>query len=218
MKWIKERRLVLEAAREISDKKMVIGTWGNVSMRALNDPYMLITPSGMSYRSMSIDDIVVVDYDCNVIKGEWKPSVESPLHAALYKSKDRIHGIVHVHSPYATAFAVARRSIPVILEETAEVIGHEIPVLPYIQSGTIELAQKAAELIDGKRALLMANHGLIGVGKDLFQAMKVVQIAERTAMIAFLAENLGGAHVLDEEDTNDLYEKFRGYGQSKPKF
>lgn len=218
MKWIRERRLVLEAAREISETKMVIGTWGNVSMRAQEDPYMLITPSGMNYKSMSIDDIVLVDFDCKVIKGEWQPSSESPLHAAVYKNKPAICGIVHVHSPYATAFGVAHRNIPVVLEETAEVIGHEIPVLPYYQCGTTQLADHVVEALEGRRALLLANHGLVGVGRDLFEAMRVVQIAERTAMIAFFAHNLGGCNVLGDEDIASLNSRFRNYGQSKPKF
>ncbi|MDD3365209.1 MAG: class II aldolase/adducin family protein, partial [Syntrophomonas sp.] len=75
MNYLKERREVLITAREISEAKMVIGTWGNVSIKIENQPLMLITPSGMNYGTMSIEDIVLVDDQGNVVEGIWKPSV-----------------------------------------------------------------------------------------------------------------------------------------------
>jgi L-fuculose-phosphate aldolase len=215
MNYLKERREVLNTAREISAAKMVIGTWGNVSIRIEGLPLMLITPSGMNYGTMSIEDIVLVDDQGNVVEGIWKPSVESPLHAEIYRNRRDVGAVVHVHSTYSTVFAVARKSIPVILEETAQVIGHEIQNAPYAPCGSSELAAHAVNTLGDGKAVLLANHGLIGVGKNAGEALKVCYIAEKTARVAMLANILGEVNSLSEEETKLLNLNFRSYGQVK---
>jgi L-fuculose-phosphate aldolase len=212
---LKERREVLKTAQEISAAKMVIGTWGNVSIKVENQPLMLITPSGMNYGTMSIEDIVLVDEQGNVVEGIWKPSVESPLHAEIYRNRPDVGAIVHVHSTYATVFAVARQSIPVILEETAQIIGHEIQTAPYAICGSHELAAHVVQTLGRGRAVLLANHGLIGVGESASDALKVCYIAEKTARVALLANILGPVHSLSAEETSLLNISFRNYGQEK---
>lgn len=215
MYYLKERREVLKTAQEISAAKMVIGTWGNVSIKIENQPLMLITPSGMNYETMSIEDIVLVDEQGNVVEGLWKPSVECPLHAEIYRNRPDVGAIVHVHSTYATVFAVARQSIPVILEETAQVIGHEIHTAPYAICGSGELAAHAVQTLGAGRAVLLANHGLIGVGESAGDALKVCYIAEKTARVALLANILGPVNSLSPEETSLLNISFRNYGQEK---
>jgi L-fuculose-phosphate aldolase len=215
LNYLKERREVLNTAREISAAKMVVGTWGNVSIKIQNQALMLITPSGMNYSTMSIEDIVLVDEQGNVVEGIWKPSVEFPLHAEIYRNRLDVGAIVHVHSTYSTVFAVARKSIPVILEETAQVIGHEIETAPYATCGSSELAFHAVETLGEGKAVLLANHGLIGVGKTASDALKVCYIAEKTARVAMLATILGEVNSLSEEETKILNIKFRSYGQEK---
>lgn len=215
MNFLKERREVLNTAREISTAKLVIGTWGNVSIKIENQPLMLITPSGMSYGTMSIEDIVLVDLEGNIAEGVWKPSVESPLHAEIYKARPDIGSIVHVHSTYATVFAVARKSIPVVLEETAQVIGHEIQTAPYASCGSIELAEHAVQTLGEGQAVLLANHGIIGVGKDAATALKVCYVTEKTARVALLANILGEVTPLSPQEIRLLNLNFRNYGQEK---
>ncbi|MDD4802044.1 MAG: class II aldolase/adducin family protein [Syntrophomonas sp.] len=215
MEYLSERREVLKTAQEISAAKMVTGTWGNVSRKADNQPLMLITPSGMNYGTMSIEDIVLVDYQGRVVEGKFKPSVESPLHAAIYCNRPDVGAVVHVHSTYATAFAVAGMSIPVILEETAQIVGHEIMTAPYAKCGSDDLAAMAVQTLGAGNAVLLANHGLIGVGKRTADALQVCYIAEKTAKVALLAKVLGGANTLSPEETKLLNENFRSYGQAK---
>jgi len=215
MDYLKGRREVLNTAREISASKMVTGTWGNVSIRIENNPLFLITPSGMSYGTMSIEDIVLVDMQGNVVEGIWKPSVETPLHLEIYRARPDVGAIVHVHSTYATAYAVARKSIPVILEETAQVIGHEILAAPYAICGSEELAVIASQTLGKGQAVILANHGLIGVGRNAAAALKVCQIAEKTARVALLASILGDVQPLSTEETAQLNTNFRNYGQEK---
>ena len=215
MNYLKERRDLLETAQEISTSGMVIATWGNVSIRIENQPLFLITPSGMSYKTMTIEDLVLVDMLGNMVDGLWKPSVESPLHAEIYQNRSDVVAIVHVHSPYATAFAVAGKTIPVILEETAQVIGHEILTAPYAICGSRELALNAVQTLGAGRAVLLANHGLIGLGKSLSDALKVCHIVEETAKIAVLASSLGQLNILSSAEVSLLNHSFQNYGQQK---
>lgn len=214
MRYVEVRREVCMTAREIYEAKMVPGTWGNVS--AWIDDVMVITPSGMDYGTLSPEDMVVVNSEGEVVEGFFAPSVETVLHLAIYKNRPDIRGIVHVHSPYATAFAVARRPIPVILEETAQAIGHEIPVAPYAHCGTEELAENVVKTLgQDKKAVLLANHGLIAGDVSPSAALRACYIAERTAMIAILAQQIGSINILPPEDVKCLNEKFKSYGQKK---
>lgn len=215
MRYLKERKEVLDTAFEISASQLVVGTWGNVSVRTEDQSLMLITPSGMRYDTMSIEDMVLVDLALNIVEGKWQPSVESPAHAAIYQQRPDVKAIVHVHSTYATAFAVAHQSIPVIMEETAQVIGHEIQTAPYAICGSSELAANIIKTLGSGKAVLLANHGLIGVGDNLSDALRVCYIAEETARVACLAQSLGQPFTLASEDIAVLNRNFRSYGQSK---
>ena len=215
MKYLNERQQVLNAAREISTSRMVLGTWGNVSTKIENQALMLITPSGMRYDTMTIDDIVLVDMQGNIVEGKVKPSSELPTHAGIYLQRPDVKAIVHVHSTYATAFAAARLSIPVIMEETAQVIGHEIFTAPYAICGSSELAAHTINTLGAGKAVLLANHGLEGVGKNIGEALRVCYIAEETARVALLARSLGHVYPLASDEILALQRSFSTYGQQK---
>lgn len=215
MRYLKERKEVMDTAKEIYKANLVSGTWGNVSTKISGEQLMIITPSGMNYDSLTVEDMVLVDMLGNVQEGCWKPSVETRLHAEIYTRRPDVGAVVHVHSLFATVFAVARHKIPVLIEETAQVIGHEIDVAPYAICGSDELAQNTADILDQGRAVLLANHGLIGVGKNTADALKVCYIAEKTAMIALYARQLGSVNSLPEDDITMLHQNFKTYGQKK---
>lgn len=216
MNYFKEREELLSTAREIYDNKLVAGTWGNVSCKVPDSEHILITPSGMDYRTMRIGDIVLIDKSGKVVTGKWKPSSETPLHTAVYHKRSDVKAIVHVHSTFASVFSVLHQSIPVILEETAQVIGHRVETADYAGCGTQLLADNVtAALGEKKVAVLMANHGLIGVGKNLAEALRVCYIAEKTAQIAVYAAKLGNVHELSPEEIELLHRKFATYGVIK---
>lgn len=215
MSFYNLKKQVYETALEIYTSKLVTGTWGNVSAR-IDESQLIITPSGMDYNSLEPEDMLVVNMAGQVVEGQYKPSIETPMHIEIYKHRPDINAIVHVHSPYATAFAVAHKPIPVILEETAQVIGHPIKVADYAICGSYELAREVTKCINNnEKAVLLANHGLVALGKDTKEALKICFIAEKTAMIAIYATQLGGVHSLSKDDTLLLNEKFQSYGQHK---
>lgn len=215
MKYLAERKEVVNIARQILSDNLVLGTWGNVSQRIKGEPLLLITPSGMDYLTMTMEDIVLLDLDARPIEGERTPSTETQLHTEIYKQRPDVGAIVHVHSTFASAFAAAAKSIPVILEETAQLIGHPIQIAPYAPCGSAELASQAVQTLGDGQAVLLANHGLVGVGQDLSAALKVCKIAEKTAMVCLYANSLGQVNELAAEDIALLREKFSHYGQAK---
>ncbi|MEA1960356.1 MAG: class II aldolase/adducin family protein [Bacillota bacterium] len=215
MDYRDERKQLIETAQEIYNSKLVVGTWGNVSVRIKEREQFLITPSGMDYCSLLTEDIVLMNVDGTIAEGKWKPSVEAPMHSRIYQERVDAGAIVHVHSPFASVFAVANQSIPVILEETAQIIGHEVQTAEYAACGSNKLAEGIVQTLGNGRAVLLAHHGLVGVGKDLSDALKVCYIAEKTAQVALYSKLLGGAHVLPEEDIKKLNHSFASYGQKK---
>ncbi|MGI5911993.1 MAG: class II aldolase/adducin family protein [Syntrophomonadaceae bacterium] len=216
MRYLKEREGVLNCAREIYESGMVTGTWGNVSSRIKGQELFIITPSGMNYSLLQPQDMVLLDLAGKVIAGQYRPSVETPLHLSIYQHRSDINAVVHVHSPYATAFAVARKSIPVILEETAQVVGHEIGVADYAPCGTQVLADNVLNTLGtDNKAVLLANHGLVALGQDIAEALKICYIIEETAMIFIQANTLGMVYSLAAEDIAFLHKSFKSYGQEK---
>ncbi|MGI6453484.1 MAG: class II aldolase/adducin family protein [Syntrophomonadaceae bacterium] len=216
MKHLKERNEIIRIAREISKSGLVAGTWGNVSQRVALDSCMAITPSGMDYWALEAEDIVIVDINGEMRDGQYKPSIETPLHLAIYKKRPDVQAIVHVHSTFATVFAVAGKSIPVVLEETAQVIGHEIRVAPYAECGTNELAEMVAGTLGSEgNVVLLANHGVVATGRDLNEALTVCRVTEKTAQIVLWASLLGKVNALEPGQVKLIHESFKGYGQKK---
>ncbi|MGI5920130.1 MAG: class II aldolase/adducin family protein [Syntrophomonadaceae bacterium] len=212
---LKERKDVMNTAQQIFFSKLVSGTWGNVSVRIPGEELMAITPSGMAYDTLTVEDMVLVDMNGVVQEGNWKPSIETAMHTQIYRNRPDVNAIVHVHSLYATIFAVAGKNIPVVTEETAQVIGHEIEVAAYAICGSHELAVNTIAALGLGRAVLLANHGLIGVGNNTQDAVKVCMVAEKSAQIALGAHQLGQVNSLSPADISVLNNNYKTYGQSK---
>lgn len=207
------RREVTLVAQAMYHRGLVVGTWGNVSRR--QDDLLAITPSGMSYDIITPEDVVVINLQGELIEGKWQPSTEWRLHCMVYEQQAAVQSIVHTHSPYAAAFAVAGQSIPPVLEETAQMLGGEVRVTTYATAGTHELAEQAVLALQDRQACLLANHGLVAVGKDGWQALQACQVAEKSAMITLLATQLGTVNTLNNEEVEKLRAGFSHYGQTK---
>ncbi len=214
MNYDRLRQEVVETARQMLNQGLVRGTWGNVSARLPDRPGMLITPSGMDYLTMTPDDIVLVEGDSVI--GRWKPSIELLLHKAIYEKRPDVGAIVHTHSVFATVFAAAERPIPAITEEMAQVIGGSVEPAPYAPCGSSALAELAAKYLNRKQAVLLAKHGLVGVGRDLKEALLSCIIVEKTAQIAAVANMLGGCTEFTPDEIRELRENYLyKYGQDK---
>ena len=191
---------------------LVRANWGNISMRV--EGGFIISPSGIDYEKITVEDLVMVDLEGRTQSGHRKPSSETPMHLQIYKDFPEIAAIVHTHSVYASAFAVSRKAIPPVVEDMVQIAGGEIKVAEYALPGTRELALNAVKALEGRNACLLANHGVIGIGRTLEEAYKVCLIVEKAAQIAYISQGLGGSFSLDEKDIEIMREYYlNSYGQ-----
>lgn len=185
------KQTVLDMAQKCYTEKLFTGTSGNLS--AFNPKLQLIaiTPSGISYTSMTIDDITIIDLNGNIIEGKQSPSSEWQLHTAIYNDKPQINAIIHTHSTYATACATLRIDIPVITIETLKYIGSSIPVTEFAFNGTPAVGEYAVKSLKNSVACLLPNHGAVALGENLEQAFLTAMYTENAAMIYLLAKSAG---------------------------
>ncbi len=203
MNWQEERQAVLAVAQKMAALGLVVGTSGNVSSRIREDTLgrelMAITPSGAEYDSLKAEDILVTDLDIEPVEGDGVPSSEALLHAEMYRRRSDAGAVMHTHSPYATAAAAAGVDIPPILDEMVLVVGGEVEVSKYAFPSSDALAANVCEALGGRNAALIRNHGVVGVGADLEEALRVCELVEHAARVMVYAAALGGATALPAE-------------------
>lgn len=194
------RQKIVEKGNEILATRLTVGTWGNISCRIPSENSLAITPSGMNYDTLTAEDVVIADFNGDILNGKRKPSIELPLHLAIYLARRDVQAIIHTHSAYASSLAVARKEIPGAIEDLVQIVGGNVRVNEYALPGTPELGAKAVKALEGRNAVLLANHGMLGVGRDLDEALKVCQVVEKSAQIIIFAQLVGGAVELSAED------------------
>jgi len=192
------KQSLIETAKELLARGLVEGTSGNLSSR-LPDGNVVMSPSSHPYDQLTVDDLVVVDMQGNIVSGARPPTTEKALHLACLGQHDDIGAVIHSHALFATMFALAHQPIPCVIEEFDIFVGGEVPVADYALTGSDELGEEVARWVGDRGAVLMANHGLLSVGKDLAQALKVTSLVERTAQIVWGARALGELVPLPKE-------------------
>ncbi|WP_347487852.1 class II aldolase/adducin family protein [Desulfoscipio sp. XC116] len=210
----KVREQVLKTGSRMACAGLVMGAWGNISARVPGENLFVITPSGIPYDMMGKIDLVVVDGEGRAVEGERKPSSELKLHLAIYGARAHAGAIVHTHSIYASAMAVAGKALPPILEDQVQLVGGAVPVTRYARAGTADLAVAAVDALGQSNAVLLANHGLVGLGRTVEEAFTVCQVVEKAAQVYILAELIGQAAVIPPGEIAILREAFlTSYGQ-----
>lgn len=194
---------VLAAAKKMYAKGLVEGTAGNVSGR-LSDGNVVMTPSSLSYDAMTLDDLVVVDLDGEKLSGERSATTEKSLHLACYRAYDEVRGVIHCHALHSSMFALVHQPIPAAVEEFVVFVGGEVRVCDYRTTGTDELAEVVAAGLADRSATLMANHGMVTIGKDPEDALHAALVVEHNAHIVWGARALGDV-VPIPQDVNDNF-------------
>jgi L-fuculose-phosphate aldolase len=192
------REAVLSVAKEMITCGLVEGTAGNVSAR-LPDGNVVLTPSSVDYHTMTLDDLVVTDIEGSVLEGDKAPTTEKSLHLACLKKHNNIGAVMHCHAMFATMFAIVRQPIPCVIEEFDVYVGGDVPVAEYKLTGSDALGEEVSSWLEDRGAVLMANHGLLCVGKDPIDVLKVAKLVERTAKIIWGARLLGDPVPLPQE-------------------
>jgi L-fuculose-phosphate aldolase len=210
------RAAIVDAGVELERLGILDLTAGNISVRVGADE-IAITPSGIPYGATTPDDIVICRLsDAGIVAGSRKPSSELPLHCAVYAARPETGAVVHTHSPYATTFAVLRRSIPAVHYVISRLGTSEVPVVDYATYGSQELAENAfAGLAGATKALLLANHGTLALGDDLAEASLNARVLEILAATYWRALAIGSPVILSDEEIGNVIERHKSYGQPR---
>jgi L-fuculose-phosphate aldolase len=212
------REEVVRVARQLRARGLAIGTSGNVGAR-LRDGRIAITPSTMEYDDMTADDIVIVGADGSPSEGQRNPSSEVRMHVEVFAARPDVRAIVHSHSPFATTWAAARREIPAVHYVLALLVGpgrDTLRVAPYATFGTAELARNAVTTLGGDHAVLLANHGAVAVAGSLASALGRAERVEELAMLAWRAEQIGGATLLDAAELDRVRDQMARFPRQRP--
>ena len=174
------RVAVLAAAKTMYARGLVEGTAGNVSGR-VDDGTVVVTPSSLGYEEMTLDDLVVVDLAGNVVAGTRSATSEKGVHLATFAAYPEVGGVVHCHAIHASMYAVSHRPIPAAIDEFVVYIGGDVPVGEYQPSGSDALSAEVARHLQDRSAVLMANHGLVTIGKSVEDALHSALVVEHNA-------------------------------------
>lgn len=181
---------VVEVVHEMDRCGLTEGTAGNVSARTAAGEVVL-TPTAMRYPEMSVDDLVVTDLAGRVLAGDRQVTTEIDLHLACLRRHPDIRSVVHTHAVHASMFAVAQQPIPCVLEEFEYYVGGDVRVSTYHPTGTSALGDEIAALLGDRAAALIANHGLVVVGRSPEEALALTKLVERAARIVWGVRALG---------------------------
>jgi L-ribulose-5-phosphate 4-epimerase len=205
-----EKQSVYNATMALYKAGLIRLSAGNISQRTY-DGNIAITPSGLPYDVMSVDDIVIIDLESKIIEGELKPSSEVPMHTAIYKSIKEVNAIVHTHSIYAITFAVAGQPLEPVCVEGLAARG-TVPVAQYAAPGSTKAGEVVLDELrkqPGLRAVLLRNHGLVVVAADMETAWQTAYKVELQAQIILQARILGTPTALTNEQIEEIYQIYR---------
>ena len=210
------RETVARLHHELPRYGLVVWTAGNISARVPGCDLLVIKPSGVSYEDLTADSMVVCDLRGVLVDGELLPSSDTAAHAYVYRARPDVGGVVHTHSPYATAWAARGEPIPCVLTAQADEFGGEIPIGPFAPIGGEEIGRAVVTTLSGHRspAVLLRSHGVFTVGATARDAVKAAVMCEDAACTVHLASTMGRLTPLPPDQIDALYRRYQDeYGQ-----
>jgi len=210
----KFKKLIVDTGRELYKQNLTVRTWGNISVLDSNTDLVYIKPSGIEYNEIEAKDIVVLEKKGKIVEGTKNPSIETPMHLAIYNTRNDVGAIIHYHPIYSSVLAVTGLSLPGICEDFVQLVGNKVVCAKYGLPGSKELAKNAVIALGERKAVFLLNHGTLCVGRDMKEAMKVCYVVEKTAHIYVLSKSVGKCRIIPEKDIKiirDFAKNF--YGQ-----
>ncbi|EGD48093.1 class II aldolase/adducin family protein [Ruminiclostridium papyrosolvens DSM 2782] len=204
MKYEKIRKQVLDAILEAVDMGLIKGTSGNIAVKDDEEDVVAITPSGIAYKTMKVEDIAIVDMNGKWLDGPYKPSSEAPMHTAVLRARKDMKATVHTHGMYATIMAMYDNDLLPTTPPQAEFA--PVKIVPFTMPGSNDLAQKVVDTLGDGRAVLLKNHGMFCCGKDIKSAMAATVYTEEMATTAYYAKLIGIFKPLPEEAIQKMKE------------
>lgn len=212
----KARKEIIEYGKKLVTSNLTKGTGGNLSVFDRENGYMAITPTGIDFFEIQPEDIVIMDLEGNVVEGNRLPSSEWEMHLLQYKERTDLDAVIHAHTTYATVLACLRWELPATHYMIA-VAGKNVRCAEYATYGSHELALNATKAMRERRAVILANHGILAGANDLLNAFNIIEEVEYCSQIYYMAKSIGEPIVLPDEEMNLMVEKFKTYGQKRKK-
>jgi L-fuculose-phosphate aldolase len=206
---------IVEVGRRLYARGYTASNDGNISVR-LDAGRLLMTPTSVCKGFMTVEMMVITDLDGRKLQGERNPSSEMQMHLEVYRRRPDVQAVVHAHPPIATGFAVA--GIPLdraVLAEVVTTLG-SVPIAEYATPSTSELPEAVRQYVQAHDGMLLANHGALTLGKDLFSAYYKMETIEHFAKISLVARLLGGERLLSREEVFRLQGLRGSYGIAAP--
>jgi len=183
-----EREVITSAAGYLTKHGFLSATGGNISVRITGQSLIAITPSDYDYQKMQPEDICILNLNAEVQDARLKPSVESSMHAAVYKARLDVQAIIHTHQVYPSTLAIINKPIPALFDEQVRFLGRSVDIIPYAPSGTGMLRDKVVKYIGNHHnAFMMANHGTLVFGDSMERAIHNVEVLEKCALAYLLS-------------------------------
>lgn len=180
-------QLVVDTCKNLVEKGFLSATGGNVSVRIGSENAIAVTPSNYDYLKMVPEDVCVVDLDLQPLAGTRIPSVETPMHAAIYRVRPDVNAIIHTHQVYPSTLALIGEPIPALFDEQVRFLGRSVDIIPYAPSGTGALMKTVAKHVQNhNNAFIMANHGALLFGDNMERAVHNVSVLEKCALAYLL--------------------------------
>jgi L-ribulose-5-phosphate 4-epimerase len=197
---------IARAGIELQHNGLVKGTSGNISARIPGTETFLIKPSGARMGFLKPEELVLVDLQGKKVRGDLAVSLETPMHAAIYRARKDVQAVVHTHPPAATAFGIAKMQILPLQIEMFMLFSNGIPVLPFMAPGSKALAKAVQKKMANCDAVILENHGIVTVGATIEAACDLNEMIEEAAKIQFLVTQLAGK---DAVKLAELKQKFK---------
>jgi L-fuculose-phosphate aldolase len=188
---------IVKASKELYEHGLVKGTSGNISARILGTDTFLIKPSGVYMGLLKPEELVLVDFEGNKIRGKRNVSAETPMHAAIYRGRKDVQAVVHTHAPTATAFGIAGIEILPLQIEVFMLLPRGVPIVPFKSPGSKALAEAVQKKITDYDAVVLENHGIVTVGSTIEAACTLNEMVEEAAKIQFTTVVLAGKETIN---------------------
>ena len=208
-----ERQQIIDVGISLDRYRLISLSGGNVSMRI--GGHILVTPSGMSYETLVPADVVVMKPDGTVVEGTRRPSVDTVALLHIFNHMADVNAIIHTHQPYATAVGLVMDELPAFCTTLVNATLGAVTVAPYSGAATLEMGIRAVEHLNGKRAVILRNHGVVTVGPTLKDALYAAVYLEDASRSWCAASAMGTPRCLTPPQVEDAVESFRHYGQGK---
>lgn len=204
----KEREMIVAYGKRMLSAGLTRGTGGNLSIYDCNLELMAITPSGIPYEEIEVEDIMIMKLDGTIFEGNKTPSSEHTMHEIVYRTREDVGAMLHVHSIFAVTLACLNEDLPAVDYMVAYSRGRSVKCAPYASFGTTDLAVNALKTMGDQNAVLLANHGMNVVGPDLPKAFAIAEQLEFCAELYVRARTIGKPVILPDDEMDQMVKRF----------